>query len=180
MTVVLLAVTSAKAQFELGGVVGGMYGVSAKYWFSENLALQGDLAVGLTRAAGAFYYKGEHTPGFDAGMYDFTLNPNVLYHIDLPYDLKFYTGGGMSLGLLSPLENTASKGIMGKFGLNAVAGLSYNLQQVPLVFAFDFRPGYGLGFQGEEGATLGMGKGAGAMHFSYFDWKLALAVRYCF
>lgn len=186
MAVVLMAVTSAKAQFELGGVVGGMYGVSAKYWFSEKLALQGDLAVGLTQAAGSMRYKETYEGqsytsdpvNFSNGMYDFTLNPNVLYHFELPENFKLYTGGGMSLGLLSNIENTASEGILGKFGLNAVVGATYDLQSFPLVFALDFRPGYGLGFTGNKSVP---GEDYSySTTYNYFDWKLAFAVRYRF
>lgn len=160
IAVVIMSATSAMAQFEVGGIVGGLMGASAKYWFNDQLALQGDLAVGLTRGAGS-------TKGYswDAGLYDFTLNPNALYHFDLPQNFKVYTGGGLSIGLVNSLEGGSSNSVMGKFGLNAVGGVSYDLQQFPLVFAIDFRPGYGLGFR--DGGTM-----------NYFDWKLALAVRY--
>lgn len=154
---IMLAATSAMAQFELGGIVGGIYGASAKYWFTDEIALQGDLGVGLTQAA---------MQGGSIGLFDFTINPNALYHFDLPVDnLKFYTGGGVSFGLCAPLAYAS--GVMGKFGVNAVAGVSYDLQQYPITFAFDFRPGYGLAFA--QGGTT-----------SYFDWKLGLAVRYRF
>ena len=55
---------------------------------------------------------------------------------------------------------------MGKFGINGVLGLAYDLPLV--VLALDFRPGYGLGFRD---ANL-------LAHF--FDWKVGLAVRYRF
>jgi len=164
IAVVLMAVTSVKAQWEVGGVIGGMYGASAKYWFNDKVALQADLAVGLTRAAG---------DGWNAGFYDFTINPNALYHFDLPQNFKVYTGGGLSFGLVNDLKGNSNT-VNGKFGLNAVGGVSYDLQQVPLTFAFDFRPGYGLGFWGENKNF----RPAGSV--SYFDWKLALAIRYRF
>ena len=163
----LMMTVNASAQHEIGGIVGGLMGASYKYWFTDNLALQADLAVGLTRASGALYYKGDHTPSFNAGMYDFTINPNALYHFELPMNFKIYTGGGISFGLLNYLESTYTESVMGKFGINAVAGVSYDIQAVPLVLAFDFRPGYGLGFQTSNDP-----------HFSYFDWKIAFAVRY--
>ena len=37
--IALMAVTSVKAQHEIGAVVGGMNGLSYKYWFSNNFAL---------------------------------------------------------------------------------------------------------------------------------------------
>ena len=165
----VMLVASASAKHEIGGIVGGLDGVSYKYWFNGTMAIQADLAVGLTQAA---------TTGISYGMWDFTINPNVLYHFELPANFKIYTGGGINLGLVSALENTAKGGIMGKFGINAAVGVSYDLDAAPLVLAFDFRPGYGLGFQGEDGAVLGAGKGNGSMHFSYFDWKLGFAIRY--
>ena len=162
----LMISVSASAQHEIGGIVGGMNGVSYKYWFNDNLALQADLAVGLTRAAGS-------TDGhsWDAGMYDFTINPNALYHFELPANFKLYVGGGLGFGLVNNLDYGNSHTVMGKFGLNAAVGATYDFDNVPLVLAFDFRPGYGLGFQGEndyhESGTT-----------SYFDWKIGFAVRY--
>lgn len=163
----LTIATTAKAQFEIGGVVGGLNGASCKYWLSDKLALQADLAVGLTQAAGGIYYKGNHGPDFNQGFYDFTLNPNVAYHFDLPENFQLYAGGGLNLGLVSYIENTDPQGISGKFGINALAGVAYNFADYPIVLAFDFRPGYGLGFTKSDAA-----------HLSFFDWKIAVAVRY--
>ncbi len=167
---VLMAVTTVKAQFEIGGIVGGLNGLSMKYWFNDNLALQGDLAVGLTAANGATYYNGTKLPGEgQLDLYDFTLNPNLLYHFNLPANFKLYCGGGVNLGLMSYIDNTNSDFIFGKFGANGVIGASYDLDSAPVVFALDFRPGYGLGF-----------KEANDPHSSFFDWKLGFAVRYKF
>ena len=155
--VVALFSINAMAQHEIGAVVGGMNGVSYKYWFNDALALQADLAVGLTEAAEKVSY----------GLYDFTINPNVEYHWDLVDALKIYAGGGINFGLCSALKNTSSDYVNGKFGINAVGGVSYDLDAAPIVLAFDFRPGYGLDWVPNG-------------HMSYFDWKLALAVRYKF
>ena len=162
----LMISVSASAQHEIGGIVGGLYGASYKYWFNDNVALQADLAVGLTQAAGR---QGGYS--WNNGFYDFTVNPNAMYHWELPMNFKVYAGGGASFGLVSPLENTASEGINGKFGLNAIGGVSYDFDAVPLVIAFDFRPGYGLAFWGEKNY-----RDSGSL--SYFDWKIAVAVRY--
>ena len=156
--VVALFSINAMAQHEIGAVVGGMNGASYKYWFNDAFALQADLAVGLTQAA----YK-----NYSSGMYDFTINPNVAYHFDLPANFQIYVGGGLNLGLMSHIDNTDPDGISGKFGINALAGAAYNFDGVPLVLALDFRPGYGLGFTE-----------ANVAHLSFFDWKLAFAVRY--
>ena len=162
----LMISVNASAQHEIGGIVGGLMGASYKYWFNDALALQADLAVGLTQAAGR-----EGGFSWNQGFYDFTINPNALYHWELPSNFKVYAGGGVSFGLVSPLENTTTEGINGKFGLNAVAGVSYDIQSVPLVLAFDFRPGYGLGFHGET-------DWGPSYTINYFDWKIAFAVRY--
>ena len=172
---VMMAATSMKAQHEIGGIVGGMNGLSYKYWFSDALALQADLAVGLTEA----YYsvnEGGITVTGSKGVYDFTINPNVLYHFDLVSNLKLYTGGGISFGLMDNLKKPAGYNgkVGGKFGIDAVVGLAYELDAVPLVLAFDFRPGYGLGFSKFDD---GFG-GSGTVKTHYFDWKLAFAVRY--
>ena len=173
--VVALFSINAMAQHEIGAVVGGMNGASYKYWFNDAFALQADLAVGLTQAA----YK-----NYSSGMYDFTINPNAEYHWALPVEnLKIYSGGGISFGLCNGLQaatwgyNTVS----GKFGINGIVGLQYNLKSVPLALAFDFRPGYGLGFNKPytdyDPETQAEIKVNQVSHF--FDWKLAFAVRYC-
>jgi hypothetical protein len=154
--VVALFSINAMAQHEIGGIVGGMNGASYKYWFNDAVALQADLAVGLTQAAGQ---------AGAGGQYDFTINPNAEYHWALPVDnLKIYAGGGLNFGLCSAIQNTNPNGLLGKFGINAIAGLQYDLASVPLALAFDFRPGYGMSFRNAAG------------HF--FDWKIAFAVRY--
>ncbi len=163
--VALMAVTTVKAQHEIGAVVGGLNGTSYKYWFNDALALQADLAVGLTQAAAS---------GGSAPLWDFTLNPNALYHFELPANFKVYCGGGVNFGMCSPLITysygygySSGSFLMGKFGINGTAGVSYDIQAIPLVLAFDFRPGYGLMFNSNSNA-------------SFFDWKLAFAVRYRF
>ena len=163
----MLMAGNVMAQHEIGGVVGGLNGLSYKYWFSDQLALQADLAVGLSRIPGATYYKGDKTPDWTFSMYDFTINPNVAYHFDLPANFQIYLGGGLNLGLMGHIDNTDPDGISGKFGINALAGAAYNFDGVPVVLALDFRPGYGLGFTE-----------ANVPHSSFFDWKLAFAVRY--
>lgn len=163
---VMMAATSMKAQHEIGGIVGGMNGLSYKYWFNDAWALQADLAVGLTQAAG-------NTSGvsWDHGMYDFTINPNAEYHFELPANFKIYVGGGLNFGLANDLKHGTNESVEGKFGINAICGVTYDIQAVPLVLAFDFRPGYGLGFWGDKDF-----RPSGTSN--YFDWKIAFAVRY--
>ncbi len=164
---VLMTATTVKAQHEIGAVLGGMNGASYKYWLNDALALQADLAVGLTRAYVGAYYQGTKLLEGSNSQYDFTINPNALYHWQLPENFKLYAGGGLNFGLVSDIANTNPNGIAGKFGINAAVGATYEFDEVPLVFALDFRPGYGLGF-----------RDASTAHLSFFDWKLGFAVRY--
>ena len=171
--VVALFSINAMAQHEIGAIVGGMNGASYKYWFNDALALQADLAVGLTEAYWSQTFNGVTTSRSD-GMWDFVLNPNALYHWDLPVsNLKIYAGGGLSIGLYDMLKKQpgASTKVAGKFGINAAAGLAYDFDAVPLVLAFDFRPGYGLGFGKEQGSN-------DMFTTHMFDWKIAVALRY--
>jgi len=162
----MMAVTTMQAKHEIGGIVGGLNGLSYKYWFNDNMALQADLAVGLSRGAAR---SGGY--GWDFGFWDFTINPNFLYHWQLPANFKIYTGGGINFGMMSNLAYSGYYGVSvdGKFGINAVVGAAYHFANVPLVLAFDFRPGYGLDFRDANTGAL-----------SFFDWKLAFAVRYAF
>ena len=158
--------TGMKAQDEIGIIAGGINGLSYKHWFSEKVAIQTDLAVGLTAAPMGIYAYGKQMISGTKSLYDFTLNPNLLGHLSIIPNLQFYGGPGVNLGLMSDLHNTNPDLIMGKFGINGVLGLAYDLPLV--VLALDFRPGYGLGFRD---ANL-------LAHF--FDWKVGLAVRYRF
>lgn len=182
--------TGMRGTHEIGIIAGGLNGISYKYWFTENLSLQGDLAVGLTyhkyleyQESQQYYnysynYYWERWKTIDAyyrfpSIFDFTLNPNVAYNFALPKNFYFYVGGGVSLGFLSNLHSMKRSAnaeykervIMGKFGINAMIGTEYIFGNIPLSLAFDFRPGYGLAF--------GYGN-----EQNYFDWKIAVSLRY--
>lgn len=166
LAVVALMSVSMMAQHEIGGIVGGLNGVSYKYWISDNLAIQADLAVGLTAAPTGCYYKGTDIWGGTAQLnhFDFMLNPNLAYHFDLPANFKVYVGGGCGIGLMGGFNGG---GVLGKFIANGMVGAAYHFSGAPIVMALDFRPGYGLGFED-----------ASYPHYSMFDWKLGFAVRY--
>lgn len=161
-----LMAASAMAQHEFGLIAGGVNGLSYKYWCSDRLAVQTDLAVGLTAAPGAVYFHGYSSGSGTNPQYDFTINPNLEYHFPLTSAMQFYAGGGVNFGLVSDLTNVNPNLIMGKFGINSVIGFSLFATE-KLALAIDFRPGYGLAFYN-----------ANTAHFSFFDWKLGLAVRY--
>ena len=166
VALVAAAVSGMAQNHEIGVIAGGINGLSHKYWFSEDLAVQTDLAVGLTAAPYGIYYEGNRLAKGTNSQYDFTINPNLLYHLDLAESLQLYFGAGVNFGLVSDINNTNPNHIFGKFGANASLGVAYNLH--PIVLAFDFRPGYGLGFREADDP-----------HLSFFDWKLGFAVRYC-
>ena len=161
----VMMTSNAMAQHEIGVVVGGLNGISHKYWFSDALALQTELAVGLTAAPTTVYLNGQQLASATNLQYDFTINPNMAYHFALPHDIQLYAGGGVNFGLVSDLNNTAPEGIMGKFGINALIGAAYQYNK--WVFALDFKPGYGHAFCEEP-----------SIYLAAFDWKLGLAVRY--
>jgi len=168
-----VTISGMAQKHEIGAVVGGLNGLSYKYWLSDKFALQADLAVGLTAVPASTFMNGTNVTKAATGnqtitnsIYDFTINPNLLYHFPMTEHLKLYVGGGVNFGLMSDIRNTDPDGILGKFGVNGDCGLAFDYQR--LVFAFDFRPGYGLGF-----------RDANTPHLSFFDWKLGFAVRYC-
>lgn len=165
VAVMLIAAIAANAQNDykvsLGATVGTLYGASYKGFIFgvDGLALAADLGVNLFAPA---------MEGGSFGAYTFELNPNVEYQGAITSfsagNLSWFAGGGVSLGLMSPLEYN---NVVGKFGVNAVGGVELGLNSVPLALSFDFRPGYGLQFN-----KYGSG--------SFFDWKLVLSVRYIF
>lgn len=147
------------------------------------------------------------TKGRNVSMdyFTFEVNPNIVYNLPIHSGkygtLAFCAGGGISMGVLKyGVHNkwTDKKGNKHsswwafshsykdnngktrpyvkpgfKFGLNALAGIEMNLKAAPVILALDFRPGLGVGYTTN---TLVSDKET----VSFFDWTLALAVRYRF
>lgn len=158
-------------QHSVGLVVGSLNGVSYKTFVGENFAVQADLAIGLVATQGG---SGGETG--EINYWDFQLNPNAYYQTEVAAfswgNLSAFGGGGVSLGLSKLMgAYAASMPVMGKWGINAIAGVECNVNNLPIVFALDFRPGYGMLFYGEYGYT---------MTVNTFDWALAASVRYVF
>jgi len=164
--VAMMGISAMAQQHEIGAIVGGLNGLSYKYWFNDNVAVQADLAVGLTAAPMWGQTAAGTAPAGTIGIFDVTLNPNLAYHFPLTRRMFLYTGGGVGLGMMSLIKNPNN--ITGKFGVNALCGIEFQAKNAPVAVAFDFRPGYGLGFTDSS---------INFLHF--FDWKLGLAVRYC-
>lgn len=169
-----LCLSAQNYKHSVGGMVGSMYGVSYKgFVFGvDHLALEADLGVRLmSTAAGNGNYTGSMS------MYTFELNPNVVYQNTITeFDegrVDWYAGGGLSLGLCSDLYPTRvgdvyyNSPILGKFGLNAIAGTEVVFDGAPVNLSLDFRPGYGVAFNDNY-------------HLSLFDWALVASVRYRF
>lgn len=168
-----LCLSAQDYKHSIGGMVGSMYGASYKgFVFDvEHLALQADLGVRLmSTAAGNGNYTGSMS------MYTFELNPNVVYQNTIDeFDegrVDWYAGGGLSLGLCGDLypmrvgNYVHYSPVLGKFGLNAVAGAEI-VFDAPVDLSLDFRPGYGVAFNDNY-------------HVSFFDWALVASVRYRF
>lgn len=174
LVVSTLSLSAQDYRHSIGGMVGSMYGVSYKGYVLgvEHLALQADLGVRLmATAAGDGNFTGT------ANLYTFEINPNVVYqNVIGEFDegrVDWYAGGGLSLGLCSDLYPTRvgdvyyNSPILGKFGLNAIAGAEVVFDGAPVNLSLDFRPGYGVAFNDNY-------------HLSLFDWALVASVRYRF
>lgn len=162
----LASLNAAEYKHSIGAEVGGLNGVSYKgFIFSNpNLALQADLAVGVFQAR--LHHNGESFAIPSNGYFDFTANPNVVYQGEISNGFSWFSGGGVSLGMMNNIK-TPDNAPYGKFGINALAGVEYKIANAPVTVGIDFRPGYGLRFDKNNS-------------FSFFDWKLAASVRYCF
>ncbi|MBQ0008617.1 MAG: hypothetical protein KBT40_07860 [bacterium] len=158
----LLSISAYAQKNEFGIVAGGFNGLSYKYYLKPNIAIQTDLACGVERTIVNFPDSRYSVVG-TISLWDFSLNPNFLYHKDLEGGLYAFAGGGASLGMLGFFETNI---FAGKLGINGMIGAGIKLASVPLSISLDFRPGYGFGFDGSS-----------TVH--YFDWHLALGLRYC-
>lgn len=80
-------------------------------------------------------------------------------------------------------------GDFGKFGINAIAGVELALKGAPITLGIDFRPGYGVMFTGHDEDYKKVQEMAEKYEYEYsetapiynfFDWSLAVTVRYTF
>lgn len=158
----------------IGANVGTFYGASFKGFITNNLAIQADLGVNLTRTHGGIdvHYNGQssHVGSGEMDFYTFEANPNVLYQAQITSfsagTLSWFAGGGLSLGFLNGFNHSDPTF---KMGFNGMGGVELKLAAAPLALSFDFRPGYGMGIDSEGGATAVT---------SFLDWKIAIGVRY--
>ncbi len=180
LALVCLSVLNLSAQeykHSIGGSIGSLHGVSYKgFVFGvEHFGLQTDLGVRLESTATGTHEFGTYL-SYEQNLYTFEFNPNLLYQNTIAdFDeghIDWYAGGGFSIGLAHDLYSSSldldatDAPLYGKFGLNALLGIEVALE-APVNIALDFRPGYGVAFNDNY-------------HFSFFDWALALSVRYRF
>lgn len=150
-----------------GLVAGSLNGLSYKKFVKENVAIQTDLAFGLLATRATLNYYGYSFSG-EEHAWSLQLQPNLYYQKDV-YEGSWgnfaaLVGGGVSLGYAQEFNSDID---LGKWGINAIAGIEFILNKTPLTIGLDFRPGYGMLFA--DGLSLHM-----------FDWALAASVRYCF
>jgi hypothetical protein len=109
-----ISVFAQNYEHSVGVVAGGLNGLSYKYFISEDLAIQADLAVGLTSTSGSamkavkLTYKSlgdiedRVTMNLSASLWAFELAPNFVYQKNITStdwcDLDFFVGGGFTLG----------------------------------------------------------------------------------
>ncbi|MBQ4356107.1 MAG: hypothetical protein II757_05545 [Bacteroidales bacterium] len=172
MLVMLFAFTfTANAQapyrHSIGATVGNMQAFCYKTFPTSNFAIQIDAGEKFTVGAG-------HTRGWGGWSSTFGTvgaNVNFLYEPNATGGLYWFIGGGPSLGYwwseVAHGHLYYVHGDWGKFGVNAMGGLEYKFN-IPLALQFDFRPGYGLMFDGYDNTI------------SYFDWSVNAGVRYTF
>lgn len=145
----------------IGVTVGNMQALSLKAFAGSHFAFQVDLGTKVTRAV---------TKNTDLTIWDFELNPNIMFEGHLGKGLYGLVGIGGSIGYSWNIFNTgwfvfnSTRSDFGKCGANGILGVEYKIK-APLAFQLDFRPGYGCLF---------------AEHFDmhYFDWSVNLGIRY--
>ena len=160
---------SAAAPYKnsIGVVAGSGIGVQFKTMVMDNFTIIEEFGyLGSLCAAGA--------NGFNVPTLGAIDNLVLAYQADAAegqgIDLDWFVGGQIKGGFLGP---NGMGGTSGLIGVGAAAGIDAKMKNAPIVFSFDFRPGYGCMLMGG-----GFGGGVGAAHL--FDWTLNLGVRYAF
>ena len=163
----------APYKYSMGAVFGNMEGISYKMFVADKLAFQADLGVKFFATqfgkvvTPAPYVPGDPvipvTPIAIKTFVDVELNPHIMYQRSAKAteagQLSWFVGVGASIGYQFDKN--------GKFGANLIGGIEYSGAKTPLSVQLDYRPGYGMLF--DNNTTR-----------SFFDWTLALSVRYTF
>lgn len=180
----LVGVVSAKAEapykHSIGLTLGSYNGISYKTMVKEHFGILAEAGYGVTASPGAIALvmihkddSASHAEQFSTeGIWDASVTPLFIYQRNITSDLYWFVGGGPNIGagqIMSLTKDGYSP--LFKMGVSAIAGIEYKMPNLPLAFGCDFRPG---------SAMMARIYDNGAAFTNYFDWKLNLAVRYCF
>lgn len=167
VTILIVSMIGYAQNNELGIVAGSYNGFSYKRIFNDKFATLSEIGFGFQRtkvssngSIGGIHFTVHGT----TDLWDIHINQNFLFNYEIINSMYLYLGGGFSVGYASPFNSEAD---FAKLGFNAIAGVEYRIPSTPLGVAFDFRPGYAGLLSDNSNASI-------------FDWKLALALRYCF
>ena len=130
----LTVITHAQDYETAIGLRGGLYnGVTAKHFLTTKSAAEGIL---LTR-----------WQGFSVtGLYE--LHKYTAFDVDR---LNWYYGGGAHLGIWDGTYATwlGTAGYQVVIGLDAILGIEYNLEEIPINISLDWKPAFNLiGYSG--------------------------------
>ncbi len=128
--------SAQQVQTAIGGRVGSPFGLSAKYFLTEEFALEGVVSLGLRNF-----------------QRDFAISGAGLYHFDIDFGepelepLKLYAGAGAGISLIryrngffvgsDPRDDRRAAAL----NLRGYIGLQYAFEDVPLELTIDTGPG---------------------------------------
>lgn len=156
VTLVALSMSAKPYNHSIGVVAGSGIGVQFKTMVMDNFTIIEEFGyLGSLCAAGQNNFNMSTLGAVDNLVLAYQAKAAEGQGIELDW----FVGGQIKVGYLG--NN------LGTFGVGAAAGIEAVMQNAPIAFSFDFRPGYGCIFSG-----------GGAAHL--FDWTLNLGVRYKF
>ena len=159
VALVALSMSAKPYNHSIGVVAGSGIGVQFKTMITDNFTLIDEFGyLGSLCAAG---------DGFNMATLGAVDNLVLAYQAKAAegqgIELDWFIGGQLKAGYIG------QQGFdLGIIGVGAAAGIEAIMQNAPIAFSFDFRPGYGCA----------LGGGGFANHL--FDWTLNLGVRYKF
>ena len=181
-------VTSKPYKKSFGIVAGNLLGLSYKYVSPyKKFAYQMDLGgryISADDNGYNDYQYGDFISYFSAWSLEMNQNFLCQGHIKRwdDYCLDAFFGGGFSFGgVFGGYDYTQKydsrygyyedyyKNIGLKFGINAMLGMEFMFERIPLTLQLDFRPGYGLYVDFGEAYSL---------YPAFFDYAVTASVRY--
>lgn len=172
--------TAQNYKNSVGVVAGSRNGISYKGFVSERSAIQVDLSFNPNTTVGGCYINNELYPTkgsiLDCRYWDISVNPNYEYHKRYVH-VNMYIGAGVTGGWGREMQHDFR---LLKTGVNAIVGFEYNVKNVPLALAFDFRPGYAYLYATFTAPQKHLYQIAGYPNadFHTIDWALTFSLRY--